>query len=552
MAKSIRYDEKVFREYREKGYWEAATLSDVWDRNAREYPDREAIADSRTRLTWAEAKTWIDRMALGFLELGFQKEDMIVVQLPNSVELCLLRVACERAGLLCLPVLPSWRHREMEYTLDRVEAAGIVAPRMSRGFDYYEMIREIRPRFAKLKQVFGVGDNVPEGAISLRGMAKRALEREYPPDCLERTKCKPEEFSLVAQTSGSTGFPKFVESPLYCRMYEGKVFARRFEITDRDVIGVLSPATGGPNIPAYYSAPPMHAKVVMLEHFSPEEAFEAIEKERITFAGVVPTMLAMMLQDPTRSKHNLDSLRCFYCAGAVLPPEVGKEAQEQFGCTIVQVYGAMDAGGMTLHGVSDPDEVRLYTVGKPGEGNEIRLVDDAGKEGPGVEVGEILARGPTLVTGYYKDPEAMKSVWTEDGWYRTGDLGRFDERGNLVIVGRKKEMIIRGGQNIYPVEIENLLMTHAQVSQVAVVKMPDPMMGEKACAYVVLEGGQGLTFEQMAAFLQGRGVAAYKLPERLEIIDALPLLASGKVDKKLLEKDVAEKLKGHGLRKGRN
>ncbi len=542
MAKSVRHDEELYREYREKGYWETTTLSDLWNVNARNYPDAEAVVDSRTRLTWREANLWIDRLALGFLDLGFKRDDMLVVQLPNSVELVLLRVACERVGLLCLPVLRTWRHSEMEYVLKRVEAVGVVIPWKSREFDHFEMIRELRPGLPKLRHVFVVGDEVPEGAISIKRMVESPVEQKYSADCLEGTKCPADEFSLVAQTSGSTGFPKFVESPLCCRIYEGKEFAERFEITERDVLGALTPATGGPNIPTYFSAPRVHAKVVMLEHFSPQEAFEIIEKERITFAGVVPAQLAMMLRDPARRNYDLQSLRCFYCAGAALPPELGKEVQEAFGCTIVQVYGAMDAGGMTIHSFSDADKVRLSTIGKPAKGNEIKLVDDEGREGPEVEVGEILAKGPTLVTGYFKDPEAVASAWTEDGWYKTGDLGRFDRDGNLLIVGRKKEMIIRGGQNIYPIEIENILISHPKIAQVALVKMPDAVMGEKACAYVVPHPGQDIAFEEMVSFLKTKGVAAYKLPEKMEIIAALPLLPSGKVDKKILEKDAAEKL----------
>ncbi len=545
MAQSIRHDAKMFKEYREKGYWEATTVSDLWKSNAQACPDDEAIVDARIRLTWKEADRCIDRLALGFLDQGFKKDEMIVVQLPNSVELGLLRVACERAGLLCLPVLRTWRHSEMEYVLKRVEAKGVVIPWKSREFDHFEMIRDLRSGLPKLAHIFVVGDEVPDGAISIQSMVKLPLEEKYPADYLERTKCPPDEFSLVAQTSGSTGFPKFVESPICCRLYEGKVFAECFGITSRDVIGALTPATGGPNIPTYFSAPKVRAKVAMLEHFSPQEAFDLIEKEEITFAGVVPAQLAMMLRDPARGNYNLRSLRCFYCAGAALPPDLGKEVQEEFGCVIVQVYGAMDAGGMTIHSFSDPDEVRLSTIGKPVEGNEIKLVDDDGREGPDVKVGEIWAKGPTLVTGYFKDPETLASAWTEDGWYKTGDLGKFDQDGNLLIVGRKKEMIIRGGQNIYPVEIENLLVAHPKIAQVAIVKMPDPVMGEKACAFVAPKAGEAIAFEEMVSFLKEKGLAAYKLPERMETIDALPLLASGKVDKKLLEQDVAAKLSKH-------
>jgi non-ribosomal peptide synthetase component E (peptide arylation enzyme) len=202
---------------------------------------------------------------------------------------------------------------------------------------------------------------------------------------------------------------------------------------------------------------------------------------------------------------------------------------------------------MTLHSLNDPVEVRLFTIGRPARGNEVRLIDDAGKETKRGEAGEIQVRGPTLVSGYYKDPEMTRRVYTEEGWYKTGDLGRYDEKGNLLIVGRKKDVIIRGGQNIYPVEIENLLLAHPKVLSVAVVKMPDSLMGEKACAYVVAKDGHAFTFEEMIAFLEKMKVAAYKWPERLEVIHALPMVAEGqKVDKKLLEKDLEEKLKREG------
>ncbi len=551
MARPTRYTDEMYRLYRNKGYWDESTVSDLWDRNAREYPDGEAIADSCTSLTWGEANKWIDRLALGFLEMGFRKDELIVLQLPNSVELGLLRVACERAGLLCLPVLRIWHQRELEHVLAHVEAAGVVIPWKLRGFDHCEMIGALHPGLPKLRHVFVVGDAVPAGAFSIREMVAKPLEEKYPAGYLEKMKCRAEEFSLVAATSGTTGLPKFIESPLCSRLYMARLLVEKFEVTSRDVIGVLTPSTGGPNHVAYFCAPQVHARIVMLEHFSAREAFELMEKYRITFAGVVPAQLAMMLRDPARSKYDLTSLTCFYSGGAVLPPDLGREVEEQFHCSIVQVYGAMDSGGMTHHARADTQAVRLCTIGKPAAGNELKLVDDNGRECPGIEVGEMVAKGPTLVSGYYKDPAATAAVWDDDGWYRTGDLGKFDGQGNLIIVGRKKEMIIRGGQNIYPAEIENLLLTHPLVQQVALVKMPDPVMGEKACACVVPAEGGDFTFEAMVSFLRGKGVAPYKLPERLEIIASLPMVAEGqKVDKKFLEGEIAAKLQVEAVGQG--
>jgi non-ribosomal peptide synthetase component E (peptide arylation enzyme) len=547
MAKPTRYTPEMFEDYTKKGYWGSKTLSDFWKTNARDCPEREAVVDSRTRLTWREADRWIDRFALGLLERGLKKDQVIVIQLPNCVELCLLRVACERAGLLCLPVLRTLRQREMEYILNGVEAVGVVFPWKFRKFDYLEMIQEIRPRLPNLQYLFMTDERVPGGVISLRKMVEQPLEEKYLQTFLEKTKCSANEFSLIAATSGTTGFPKFVESPICSRIYMGKVAIKEFGLTDKDIIGVFSPAVGGVNHQAYFSSPMVQAKVVMLEHFSAVEAFQLIERERITYAGMVPAQLAMMIRETTRKKYDLRSIRLLQSAGSPLLPQLAMEAEREFGCPIVQTYGSMDSGGMTLHSLNDPVEVRLFTIGRPARGNEVRLIDDAGKETKRGEAGEIQVRGPTLVSGYYKDPEMTRRVYTEEGWYKTGDLGRYDEKGNLLIVGRKKDVIIRGGQNIYPVEIENLLLAHPKVLSVAVVKMPDSLMGEKACAYVVAKDGHAFTFEEMIAFLEKMKVAAYKWPERLEVIHALPMVAEGqKVDKKLLEKDLEEKLKREG------
>jgi acyl-CoA synthetase (AMP-forming)/AMP-acid ligase II len=200
-----------------------------------------------------------------------------------------------------------------------------------------------------------------------------------------------------------------------------------------------------------------------------------------------------------------------------------------------------------MHYPDDPQDVRFLTAGRPVPGVEVKLVDDEGKEVSPGGVGEVWVRGPTFVSGYYRDAEATAQMWTQDGWFKMGDLGKWDYRGNVAIVGRKKDMIIRGGQNIYPVEIENLLILHPKVSAVAVVGMPDPVMGEKACAYIVPKSGETFTFEEMVSFLKSKNIALFKIPERLEIVERLYMVADNqKVDKKVLQQDIREKLRAEG------
>jgi non-ribosomal peptide synthetase component E (peptide arylation enzyme) len=541
MAKPTRYTPQLIEEYTRRGFWEDTTFSKICDQNARDFPNKEALVDSRTRLTWAQVKQQMDRLALKFLEMGFKRNEMIVIQLPNCVELWILRVACEKAGLLCLPVVRTLRHREMEHILSYTGAVGLVIPWQFRGFDYYEMIQELRPALPNLKHLFVAGDRVPEEAISLDKMLQEPLEEVYPLESLNGTRCPATEFSLVLLTTGSTGLPKFLENPICARLLYTRYLDRLCRFTSDDIFAAVVPGGGGSNMPIYFNAPLLAAKVVMLEHFDPEEALKLIERERATIIPVTPAVLAKLIRHPNFGHYNLSSVRLIYSTGAPLPYQMGMEAEEKLVCPVVQGYGAIDYGPLCLSSPDDSREVRFRTVGKPVIGNEIKLVDEAGTEVGSGEVGEVMARGATCVSGYYKDPEATRQAWTQDGWFGMGDLGKFDEHGNLMIVGRSKDIIIRGGQNIYPAEIEDMLMTHPHISEAAIVGIPDPIMGEKACAFVVPKPGQQLTFDGMVSFLQGKKIAAYKLPERLEVVERLPMLADGqKVDKRLLRQIITQ------------
>jgi len=220
------------------------------------------------------------------------------------------------------------------------------------------------------------------------------------------------------------------------------------------------------------------------------------------------------------------------------------EAEEKLNCRIIQFYGSIDIGGFSMSLPEYPQETRFLTVGKPANfTNELKIVDGDGKEVPRGEVGEILAKGPSTNSGYYRDPEATRQSRTKDGWFKMGDLGKLDEHGNLMLVGRVKDMINRGGHKIYSIEVENMLISHPKVSSAALVAMPDPIMGEKACAYIIPKAGQTFTFEEMVAHLKSKNIAAYKMPERLEIVQQFPLVAESKVDKKILQQDIVNKLR---------
>lgn len=547
MSQPIRYTSELITEYTGKGYWEQISLSEIWERNAEDCPEREAVADSKTRLTWKEAERWIDRIALGFLEQGIKRDELVVVQLVNSVELCLTRVACEKAGVLCLPVLRTLRERDIEYILKQTGAVAIVVPDRFRDYNYIEMVESIRPQVPQLRKVFVVGKEVPRWAVPLLPITQQPIEDRYPGGYLERIRYKPTEVSLINSTTGTTGLPKFVEYPACARLTFGKGAIDALHLNSDDILAVLSPAPAGPNVPVYFAAPRVAAKVVFLERFTAEEALKLLQRERATIACLVPAQIALLLQQPDLDRYDLSSLRACWCTGAVLPYQDGKEFEARTGAKVLNIYGGVDFGGTVAPGVNDPIDVRLLTVGKPRSWTEIRLVDEAGQEVPRGEVGEIVGRGPACSSGYYQEPEATWQSWTRDGWFKTGDLGKFDERANLVIVGRKKDIIIRGGWNIYPKEIEDIISTHPKVQDVAVVGMPDPIMGEKPCACIVPKPAQELTLAEIVSFLKEKGTPPYKLPERLEVLDELPMVADGqKIDKRLLRQKISDKLKAEG------
>ncbi|MBN2125769.1 MAG: AMP-binding protein [Deltaproteobacteria bacterium] len=546
MAKSIRFTDTVISAFVQAGFWTPHLTVDFWDRNAALHPEKEALVDSGTRLTWVEAKTRIDRLAIQLIQMGFQRDEIIMAQLYNSVELVLLRLACEKAGLLLAIVPPAFRQNELEAVLGKVRAKGACFPCDPGGFDYLGIYDHLRPRVSSLEYLFGVGQDVSPGIFSVREMALRSVEKDFDVHDLDRFKFEPFGFEEIMTTSGTTGTPKCVEWADCVRLAHARVAIERLRLSQEDVICAFSPSTGAATeLLAYRCPAQVSAKTIMLEHFSPEAACAMIQKERITAAGIVPAMIARLLRFPHIDQYDLTSLRLLLNTAALLPAQLAREAEERLGCAVLSGYGSMDSGGVCLGSLDDPPLARHSTVGRPLTGSDVGLLDPEGKRVPHGQIGEVAVNGPYCVGGYYDDPEATREAW-HAGLFRMGDLGRLDEAGRLQLVGRKKDVIIRGGQNIYPKEIEDLLLQHPKVSEAAIVKMPDPEMGEKACAFVVLRPGQSFAFEEMVSFLLGRKIAKFKLPERLEQIETLPLVPGGnKIDKRKLEEEIAHRMGLH-------
>ena len=537
-----RFTPQLVEEYNKK-YWDSKLVADYVDQNAKKYPDKEAVVDSEKRLTWLQVSQQSDQLALALIDMGFKKDDILMVQLSNCVELYVLLIAGEKAGVPVVSCQNTFREYEISAIGQFVKAKGIVIPLVYRDFNYYDMLMGFRDKLTTLQHVIITGtDDVPSGTISLNSLLTRKLKnKELTRDYLQKTRAKPYEITRIVTTSGTTGIPKCCEWPSAPLLYAGKLIINRWQLSDKDVVGAFYNIIGGGlSIVSVYSVAVCGAKLALLERFTPEGFCELVQKEKITVAAIVPAEVARLLEYPDIDKYDLSSLRLMAHSTTLLPRELALRAESKLGMKYVQTYGTMDSAPISCNSVYDPVDVRIGTVGKPYDGTVVKIVDSDGKPVPSGEYGEILAGGPTSGSGYFNNPEKTAQCW-QGGLFDTTNEGTFTPEGNIVIMGRRRDIIKRGGQLIYPKDIEDILTEYPKISQVSVVRMPDRIMGEKACAFIVPRSGQKLTSREVIDFIKAKKVAPFKLPERVEFRDELPMVPAGnKVDVIRLEKEIAD------------
>ncbi len=543
----IRYNEVEIEKYVAEGYWENTILPEYWEWNARRWPNKEALIDSEgTRLTWAQAVQRVNHIALALVkELKLNRDDRLMIQLPNIAEHVLVRLACEKAGILSIPEMPTFRQTELKWIGGQTQAVGLVIPKSYRNFDYCQMARELQSELPHLKHIIVAGDEVPEGCLSLKELMEHPYEEEYDLRELESRRLDPiHEVGFLLTTTGTTGTPKIIEHRIAAReIWTAKAHIRNWGLGPQDAVLAIAPIAGAAGgTPAYVTAPVAGAKIALEHEYKGEEVLQMMEKERVTVLALVPTQLARLVQLPLE-KYDLSSLRILKTAGGYLPPSLAQEAEEKFGCPILGTFGSQDTGSVSGVPLSASKEERYTTVGRVHPGVEVKVLDEQGHQVKPGEVGTLYFRGPGNSIGYYRDLEkTLTEAFSQEGWATTGDLVTLTEDGWLKIVGRKKDIIIRGGQNIYPREIEDYLIAHPKVVEAAVVPMPDPVMGEKACAFVTLKKGEQFTFEEMVEYLKSKKIAMFKIPERLEVLEAMPLAGAAKIDKKKLTRIITERL----------
>ncbi|OGK79798.1 MAG: hypothetical protein A2X52_02210 [Candidatus Rokubacteria bacterium GWC2_70_16] len=524
-----------------QGLWRNETLEAYLDRWATTRPDKTALVDLVGRYTWAGLARAVERVAHGLRAHGVERGSAISVQLPNWNEFILMFLAASRLGAVVNPIPPTYRASELRFMLNLLESHVLVIPAVFRGFSYVEMIAGLRPETPRLRHVFVARGEPGPGMQPFAALTDTAWEAREGRGPLPGS--DPNTPHEVIFTSGTTGEPKGVIHTPNTALSTMYPLTERLAFTERDVIlmsSTLGHQTG--YLYGYCLNMLLGLTAVWLDIWKPEEAARLIETERVTFTmGATPFLQDLTYTPTTR---DLSTLRVFICAGASIPRQLVKDARERLRCAISAGWGMTENGLVTSNGLDDPEEKVFGTDGRPLPGMELRVADGDGRDVPPGTEGDLLARGSAQFVGYFKRPAFTAEAYTPDGWFRTGDRATLDPAGYVSITGRSKDIIIRGGENIPVVEVENLLFAHPKVAGVAIVGMPDPRLQERACAFVIPKPGQSVTLAELVAHLDAQQLARHKFPERLEIVSEFPMTPSGKVQKYRLRQLLTERTTG--------
>jgi len=514
--------------YRAHGAWRPETLWRTFADTAARRPGHTALVDGTRRIPFGELAMHAERVAGALVRLGVAAGDVVAVQLPNWWETAVVLLAAARVGAVANPVLPIARERELRFVLGASGARVAFIPGALRDCDHRRLLTALRPALPALAHVVTVRAD-PEGDM----IAFESLVGSDPPPAPD-----PPDASAVAllmYTSGTTADPKGVLHSHETLLAEARSLGPVHGITAADVVLMPSPLTHISGLLHAVLLPAVHGTgAVLMERWDAADALALIARERVTYMVGAPTFLRDLAQHPRLADHDVSSLRLFSCGGADVDPTLIREAAARLGCIAKRVYGSTEFPTVSTTGPDDPPERRIDSEGRPIGSTEVRLVDEEDRPVATGSEGEILARGPELCLGYH-DPASNADAFTADGWFRTGDLGTLDADGYLRITGRKKDVIIRKGENISAREVEDLLARHPAVAEVAVVGVPDALAGEIACAVVRVRPNESTpSLAALCEHLLARGLSKRKLPERLELVDEFPRTASGKIVKRAL------------------
>ena len=512
------------------------TFAEACDRNADELPDRTALIDRTSALDWGSVKQVSDRLAQALLERGLMRPDIALVHLPNCVEQFLIRLACEKAGVRVILTTTAFRETELVSIIERAKPGiAFVAARLAARGHYDALRIALEARGIAIDFVLVGPEPVSWGETYGGFLGSAAAVPSQ--GLLARTRFGWGERFYLTTTSGSTSAPKIADTIYGHRIWLSLRHAAGVHLGFGERLAALPPMTSGTSDSLVHHAAPYFAATIVLEpRFDALQTCRFLVEQQVDVATVIPTMLARMFSSDAIDLLADAPLRCFATYAASISYDLASAIEARGRCAVLRCYGTMDFGGISMSTLDDDRDTRIRSVGKPFAENDVRIVDEAGNDVAPGEEGEIVMRPSRLTMGggYYRDLEKSISAWSKD-YYRLGDLGMFDERGNIVLVGRGEDLIIRGGQNVVPAEIEELMISHPKVIDVVVIGLPDAEMGERICACVIVENGTALELAEVREHFNALGVARFKCPERIVPFEEFPLAMSGmKIDRRRL------------------
>jgi len=539
MTIHIEYPPELAARYRAAGWWTDELLGDWLERAARETPDRVALRQGSRSLSYAELRRHVRALARGFDRLGVSKGDVVAVQLPNLVEFVTAYFAIASRGAVMQTVHMPYRGAEIETLLGHSGAVAMICMAQAKDYAAAELALDLGRKLPRLAHVIAVG-RAPAGAIAFDELAGvDAGDADPRPVPLAAG----DPFVLL-YTSGTTAAPKGVPHPYLTYLSNFRLAAQELGIGREDVLLCAAPFTHLYGLSALSVALCAGATGVLLPTYTPQEFADLLVRERPTVVYAGPAHVASCLASGLLDGKDCSSVRLVVLSGAAVPRELAQGFESRLGGgKVLLLWGMTELQAGAYGRLGDAPDVRLGSAGRAAPGNELRVMREDGTPASPGEVGELETRGASHFAGYLDNPAATAAAFTADGWFRTGDLAAIDAAGNLFLAGRTKEVINRGGVKFNPLDVENLLIAHPSVETCAIVPMPDPVLGERACCFVTLRGGKNFGFEEMQRWLADHNVGKVRWPERLEVIDAMPMTPTRKVIKGALVKELERRIR---------
>ena len=540
------YAKEEVDRYTRMRWWLGLTWGDVFNKHTDIYPDKTGLVDDTGSWTNREFRQSVDTLAVSFIELGIQPKERVLLQLPNWHEFVFCFLALQKIGAITVILIPRHNQTEINHFCNLTEPVAWILPEQYGKIAYQPIIDDVLRENPHIKNIIQVRTRGETAHHDLEKLMDRGNLTPANQKALENRRPDPDEVSQILPTGGTTGLPKLSPRSHNCYMNNVEYHGYRWEITSQDTIMVVTPL--GHNLSVHWgmgAALFFHAKLVLLDSVRPEDVCEWVQREGVTAIPAVPALFSRIVQMPDLSRYDLTSLKKISVGGAPSTPELVKGVYEKIGAQFVNGFGSVE-GTCASTRLGASIELICGSVGTPiCPYDELKVIDQNDNEvGVGVD-GELVSKGPGIFTGYFKAAERQKT-FTKDGYFRTGDQAKKDAEGNIWITGRIKDIIIRGGENISAVEIESMMSEYPGLVDSAVVGMPDKILGERVCAYVVLKPGAEVTLEGLVSYLKGKGASVLQLPERIEVIAEIPMTRVGKADKKHLREMIRRKMELEG------